>query len=94
MNGIVFCDMPAFVNTSRSQQLQQLMQRGSSGSSEQYHRLFAMGVDAYQLTHQLRNMQSGAQYEGVTGNLSLNNNYINRRLAWAKMSDGAPTPVN
>ena len=49
-------------------------------------RLFALGYDGYSLIDQLKHLQviEGYQYQGLVGDLSLdNNNTINSRLTWA-----------
>jgi hypothetical protein len=56
-------------------------------------RLYAFGVDAYHLVKELGRLraQHYAEYQGVTGNLSLNeNNRIDRRLMWAQFKNGSP----
>lgn len=94
LNGVIFCDMPWLIDTHRASQMRQLLQRNGSSSSEQYSRLFAMGVDAYQLTQQLGRLSPGASYQGVTGNLTVGSHYqIQRQLAWAKMVNGVPVSV-
>jgi hypothetical protein len=97
LNGIVFGDMPWMIDSQRGNKMQQLLSRNGASQSDQYNRLFAMGVDAYQLTSHYGLLQSNpaAHYPGNTGNLSLGTqNQIERKLSWAKMVNGVPTPIN
>jgi len=62
-----------------------------------YTRLFAMGVDAYYLIHNLTYLQSNsyARFPGETGNLSMNEyGRIHRELVWAKFINGVPAYLN
>ncbi|MBS0290551.1 MAG: penicillin-binding protein activator [Proteobacteria bacterium] len=94
MNGIVFCDMPWLINSQQAKKLQQLMNQEEE-QSDQYHRLFAMGVDAYQISNHYYQLQAGKNITGATGQLSLkDSNIIDRQLTWAKMVDGVPTNIN
>lgn len=95
INGIVFCDMPWLIDNYQGQNMRQLLSRNGTTHSDQYNRLFAMGVDAYQLTLHFNQLQSGSHYAGVTGDLALGaNNHIQRQLAWAKVVDGVPSKIN
>lgn len=96
LNGVVFCDMPWLLTQKQGANLRQLLSQSGSEQSDQYNRLFAMGADAYQLTSHMKALQyqPGASYPGATGTLSLgNNNIIQRKLAWAKISNGLPYEV-
>lgn len=92
LNGVVFCNMPWLVDASRHQQVEQLLAQQNDRGTE-FDRLFAMGVDAYQLTSQLGRLQSGSTYHGATGNLYLTNQQIHQNLVWAKMVNGVPRTV-
>lgn len=92
LNGVIFCDMPWLLEASRSNQMKRLLQQNGA-SSEQYSRLFAMGVDAYQLSWHGSHL--GGSFPGVTGNLSIAPNYqVHRQLSWAKMVDGSPVTIH
>lgn len=61
-----------------------------------YARLFAMGMDSYELAVRLGQIarQPGSTVAGRTGTLSLDaERRINRRLLWARMSDSGPRVV-
>ena len=58
-------------------------------------RLHAFGADAYRLATVLRRIagDESAGVDGLTGRLSAGTDHrIVRRLAWARFSDGLPTP--
>lgn len=94
INGIVFCDMPWLIDNQQGQKLKQMLARQGE-HSDQYNRLFAMGVDAYLLTGQVQQLSRGAMLMGATGQLSLGeNNQIERKLSFAKMVNGAPHQMN
>lgn len=95
MNGIIFCDMPWLIDPLRAKEMQQLLSRNPAKHSDQYKRLFAMGVDAYYLSTHMAALRAGEQYAGVTGELSLGqNNHIRRNLAWALMKRGTPVMLS
>ncbi len=94
LNGVQFCDMPWFIVPSQTD----YAQRGGQILSlpEQQARLFAMGVDAYDLTTQLKRLSASphSSYSGMTGKLSINeNNIITRQLIWAEFKNGVPVRV-
>ena len=57
-----------------------------------YPRLYALGVDAYNLASKLNAFLNSAQYKlGASGQLYLDRfNHIYRQLEWAKMQNGKP----
>ena len=93
MEGILICDIPWILNDARdSTRLYRSVdalwpQRGSLA------RLYALGIDAYQLLPHLQEMAIDVQYTypGRTGDLTLGeNNRIHRQLRWAQFIDGVP----
>ena len=91
LNGIQFCDMPWFILPDQTN----YAQRGGQVQTlpEQQARLFAMGVDAFDLTLQLKQLSTSpnASYSGLTGQLSIKeNNVIARQLIWAEFRNGVP----
>lgn len=79
LNGVIFCDMPWILEN----------RQGNTALA----RLYAMGLDAYQLTSRLSilNESPNAQYHGATGILSVGPNHtIERELSWAQIKDGVP----
>lgn len=94
LNGIQFCDMPWFIVPMQTD----YVQRGGPVQAlpEQQARLFAMGVDAFNLPSQLRRLTASREaiYSGMTGMLSVGeNNIINRQLVWAEFKNGVPVRV-
>lgn len=95
LNGIYFIDMPWLIDPKRGQSIQTLLEAKADKQSEQYNRLFAMGVDAYQLARHYGQLRQRGTIQGATGNLSLSGrNHVYRDLMWAKMKDGVPVLVN
>lgn len=95
MNGVQFIDMPWVVNAKQSR-VKQLINKQEGSLSGESSRLFAMGVDAYDLTQSFNQLQqsSNASVDGATGQLSLNaDNRIQRRMTWVKISNGSPVLV-
>lgn len=96
LNGVIFCDLPWMLNPNDSgplsrTSLQALVER----TPENYTRLIAMGIDAYNLVPQLPLLKSGAQtrYAGATGQLDVQaGNRIQRQLSCAQFESGIPQP--
>lgn len=96
LNGISFYSMPWLVQPSRTlnSSLLEIRNRTQSlwGSSfSHYPKLYAVGVDAYDLIPELNKLvilpDLGAR--GATGRLYLSNShYINRQLVWTEIHDG------
>ncbi len=92
MNGVLMCDSRWMLSIPENadplrQQLYELWPQ----QMEQYARLFALGVDAYQLPGQLRWLEKNPNesYEGVTGRLNLNaQKQIQRTLKWGQFTGG------
>ena len=96
LDGIVFGDMPWLIapaepaRTPRGQPGLAL-----AGRDSMLPRLHAFGADAYRLATVLRRIagDESAGVDGLTGRLSAGTDHrIVRRLAWARFSDGLPTP--
>jgi len=83
LNGIIFCDMPWILDNRHD-------------SNDPFHhsaRLYAMGLDAYQLVSRLSTLSESpnTEYQGATGILSIGPNHIiERKLNWAQIKDGVP----
>ena len=90
LDGVTFCDLPwtllsdnamktDFVTTWKDQRA--------------YTRLFALGVDAYNIVHNLKYLQTNdyARFPGETGTLSMDENQrLHRELLWAQFKNGKP----
>lgn len=98
MNDVMFCDMPWLLSKDkRSYDTRALINHHWPQAANQYARLFAMGVDAYDLSAHVRQLHAypHTKYQGATGFLSLGPDYrVNRDLVWAKFSKGLPEPIN
>lgn len=94
MNRIVFCDMPWILDDQHPLHAHKMALEALIGDKmETEARLFAFGLDAYQLTtriNQLSNSPS-AHFLGATGHLFIRDHHtVERQLAWARMQNGAP----
>lgn len=98
LDGIIFCDMPwVLAGSQLPADIGSIKARiastwpNSSGGS--YAKLYAMGVDAYQLSAHF-NQLSGSPQGGLseaTGTLYLGPQHqINRQLQWAQIRNGIP----
>ncbi|MEX0951356.1 MAG: penicillin-binding protein activator [Gammaproteobacteria bacterium] len=98
MNGFIFADIPWLLDrgiqaTSVYRQLDQHWPQ----RMQQQGRLFALGIDAYQLLAELNVMalDRSRRIDGMTGQLSLGkDNRIQRQLQWAKFVEGVPRPAD
>ena len=91
LNKISFCDAPWLLGNAYTGELSmQALQPQWSQFSNQYYRLVAMGIDAYYLAGQLKNLPD-TPYYGATGKLSLADNYrVKRELLCAQFTAGQP----
>lgn len=94
LNGIIFCDIPWVLQPP---ELALKLEKKDPRNFVENSRLYALGVDAYRLTLQLKDLRasSGAYILGATGNLYLTTGQqIVRRLTWAKFEDGQPVVLD
>jgi len=91
LNKITFCDTPWLFNTAYQGELgMDALKETWKQFPSAYFRLIAMGIDAYNLTTRLDNLEI-APYPGATGNLSLTADHrIKRKLICATFMDGQP----
>ncbi|GAA5218900.1 penicillin-binding protein activator [Corallincola platygyrae] len=93
LTGVVFSEIPLLLPASDTQSATLASVKTlwpQRRASEQ--RLFALGLDAYQVIGQLAQMRAfpGFSVEGMTGRLQVNEyGYISRELNWAKMRNGS-----
>jgi len=101
LNNILFCDMP-WVITAQSlhpQFLNTLQQQSKQVWPTSYAnntKLYALGVDAFNLTYSLQTMILLPDFgnKAATGTLYLDqNNHIYRELQWAQFTNGRPTTL-
>lgn len=99
LNGVLFCEMPWLVEDSSTiakehKQMQTLLPNAQA----QTIRLYAFGMDAYQLAVKLYHTGSIANtsIDGVTGQLYLAEpqQRIYRRLKWAQFRNGVPKQIS
>ncbi len=98
IDGVIFGDMPWVLDPASSGgNLRRDVESLWSDSLSTFVRLYGFGADAYHLVKELGTLraQQYAEFQGVTGNLSLNeNNQIDRRLMWARFSRGTPRIID
>ena len=88
LNGLVFCDLPWVLQNHSP--LKKVF-TDNWPQQESFTRLFALGIDAYHLIHNLDYLEDNdyAFYDGQTGNIQLNESKrITRKLLWAKFRNG------
>ncbi|CAM4458711.1 MAG: Penicillin-binding protein activator LpoA [Legionellaceae bacterium] len=90
LNGILFCDIPWVLS---SQSIATQLEQKDRQNFIENNRLYALGIDAYRLTLQIKDLKasSGAYIPGVTGDLYISSGQrILRQLTWAKFQQGKP----
>lgn len=93
LNGLMFSDMPWVLDAESPQPLQRAITRLWPQSAEQFKRLYALGVDAYNLIPLLSRMGAdpAERMAGETGNLRMDETQrIHRELRWARFVEGEP----
>ena len=95
LNGIIFCDMPWVLAPNQmpayQRNIQQRIQSLWPDNYNHFAKFYAMGVDAFYLTLQLKQMQSQMGVSGATGTLYLTpQHYVYRQLVWAQFQNGQP----
>jgi outer membrane PBP1 activator LpoA protein len=94
MDGVIFADMPWTLTTDRpGHALKGEIEQLWPNASKRYPRLYALGVDAYQVIGQLNTLRRNRAefFPGATGDLYLDvANRLQRRLLWAQFQRGVP----
>ena len=91
MNDVKFSDMPWTL--AKNNPLKQKIESLWPNSSKRYMRLYALGVDAFNVISELNRLRRNqfSSYQGETGLLYLDvTNRLLRRLIWAQFVDGKP----
>lgn len=90
LQNVFFIDMPWVLGIAEPE-LKESYDALFPNASTSDQRLFAMGYDAYQLLSNLNKLDTvdNLQYLGLTGELSLNDNVIKRRLPQAQIKQNA-----
>lgn len=94
MNGIMFGDIPWVLNPPS--QYKNALSAVHNDTQTRFGRLYAMGVDAYNLYTYLPQLlgNPGARLDGETGQLSLNSKHqVMRHLQWAVFANGVPQNI-
>ena len=94
MDGIRFGDMPWVLSETTSHRgLRNEIEALISKAGNKYQRLYAMGVDAFNIIAALNTLKTYPyeRFQGETGSLSLDENQrIKRQLTWAYFRSGRP----
>jgi len=98
MNGVFFGDMPWVISSvSKKGRTKKKINKLWPNASERYTRLYALGIDAYNMIPSLNKLITyrSEYFRGETGNLYLDdNNRIHRRLLWLGFTKGIPTVLD
>jgi outer membrane PBP1 activator LpoA protein len=97
LNGITYSEIPWLLKEANPEtDLKAKLGRIDSGAMNKFPRLVALGIDSYRLIPYLPRLENRnyERYEGVTGNLSVDENRVlHRQLKWAQFNRGAPRLV-
>lgn len=101
LNGVIFCDIPWVLTPDNMQpsSLSSVRQRILSiwpDSFKRYPKLYAFGVDAYNVIPTLTQLASkpGMGARAATGILYLNTSQeLDRKLVWSQIIDGVPRAI-
>ena len=75
LDGILFTEIPYILNNPVNTQV--------------YPRLYALGLDAYNITQQFSNLKKGQSLNGHTGTIKIQSNgQFHRILQWASFKNG------
>ncbi len=97
LNGVIFGDMPWLLVGNRQVSSIKKHLRESGNTPNESSRLYALGVDAYQLVPYLSGNPSAQRIElqGVTGRLQLQSDgRFQRWLTWAQFRHGEPALID
>ena len=94
MDGVMFPDLPWILFPhEESAPVKSLIYDNFQAETSVYQRLYALGVDAFNLIPHLSRLafEDGAVFNGETGLLSMSGDgSINRKLPWGKIINGIP----
>jgi len=98
LNDVIFIDMPWILDTKRQLSIvQDALNRNWSQEKSEYRRLYALGIDAYNLIPNINrlNHEEDSFMIGETGDLIIvRDNIIKRNLRKAKFIEGKPVLLN
>lgn len=91
LDGLRFCDMPWVMPDNSDPALRDEIEQLRPEHEQRYGRLYAMGIDAFQLAPYLRGPQTDMfqRHRGVTGDLTLDSTRrVHRSLQWGEYRNG------
>ncbi len=94
LEGVKFCDLPW---TLTSNDILKKNFNSTWKDQRAYTRLFALGIDAFNIIQNLKYLQSHdyARFSGETGIISMDENQrLHRELLWAKFKNGVPVHLD
>jgi outer membrane PBP1 activator LpoA protein len=97
MNDIIFADMPWVLDRKQGEnEMHARVSRLWPQSAAKYMRLYAFGMDAFNIIPYMESLQlsSQARYHGRTGSIQLSpDKRLYRQLIWAKFTRGIPAII-
>lgn len=97
MNGLVYLDIPLVLDDGAdTRSLRERMHAHWPEDAHRYIRLFALGMDAYNLIPNLENLRDSPDLRlpGLTGELYVDTERrVHRRLRWGLFDEGEPHPI-
>ena len=95
LNSIYYADTPWALNKQLSKDpLKKTVEQNFPQSQGVYGKLYALGIDAYQVLLDLDTLAQGQRLPGYTGELELTRDgRIERHLDWAQYQEGIAVPV-
>ena len=98
LNNVIFVDIPWILDTERQLSIiQDALNRNWSQEKSQYRRLYALGIDAYNIIPDIYRLthEENSFLLGETGSLTISpDNIIKRNLRKAKFLEGKPVLIN
>jgi len=98
MDGVIFADIPWTLGSPRPHsELKNAVETLWPASARLYTRLYALGVDAYNIIGELDRLHRNRAdfFAGETGDLYLDTqNRLQRRLEWARFEGGVPQIIS
>ena len=98
LNGVIFIDMPWILDSERQLSIiQVVLNRNWSQEKSIYRRVYALGVDAYNLIPDINRLtqEENSVMLGETGNLTIDStNIVRRNLRKARFVEGKPLLTN
>ncbi|OQW91865.1 MAG: hypothetical protein BWK79_15940 [Beggiatoa sp. IS2] len=98
IDDVIFIDMPwILAPDAEGARLREKLQQHWPEAMKKFRRLYALGIDAYQLLPELQRLtgRPTEKWQGQTGMLSLDNTgMVHRQLRWARFVNGVPQLLN